>query len=91
MEKILKSDVNRVFIWLLPLAVLSGCVAVPYGSPYYGSPYPSSATYEVYGYGPPVYAAPPVYLGPPLILDFGFGFRGGHGGRGHHRWGHGRR
>jgi hypothetical protein len=94
MDDTLKRIAKRLFISLLAVAALSGCVAVPYGSPYYGSPYPSYTPYPVEGYGRPIYAAPqvyvapPVYWGPPLYLDFGFW--GGHGGhRG--RWGHGRR
>jgi hypothetical protein len=94
MDETPKRTAKRLFISLLAVAALSGCVAVPYGSPYYGSPYSSYTPYPVEDYGAPIYAAPqvyvapPVYWGSPLYLDFRF--RGGH--RDHRgNWGHRRR
>lgn len=56
--------------------LLSGCVAVPYDSPYpYG--YGGGPYYAPYG---GYYAAPYPYIAPSV--SFGFGYWGGHGGRG---------
>lgn len=79
-------------ITLATLAVLGGCVAVPYQQAAYPASYP--APYPAYG--APVYAAPapapvytaPVYAGPPVYFGFNYVYRGG-GGRGwRHGWGH---
>ena len=66
------------------MAVLGGCVAVPYNAAYgdpYGTVYP---TQPGYGYGS-AYVDPPVYVGPPVYFGFGLNYRsGGHGFRGRH-------
>ena len=71
--------------------LLGGCAV--YGPPpgyggYYEQPTYSQPGPAYYPSGPVYYQAPqPVYVGPPVILDFGFGIRGGHGGRGGGRGG----
>lgn len=80
MNILLNHPGKRVFIALVALTSLNGCVAVPYGSPYYA---------EAPMNGGPIYAAPaPVYVQPPVYFNFGFGYWGGgqgyHGGRGYH-------
>lgn len=61
----------RVTFVLAALAVLSGCVAVPVNSGYYGSDYGAA----------PVYVAPaPVYFGPSIGIGIYGGSRGYRGG-----------
>ena len=66
----------RLFGIFVLAAGLTGCVvAPPYGYGYEPAPvYQSGPGY--YGYAPGYYAAPAVDVG------IGFGFYGGHGGRG---------
>ena len=60
----------------LAASILSGCVAVPVGPGYGGSP-------GYYAPGP-AYYGPPVYFGPSFGVTIDGGRRGGRGGwRGH--------
>lgn len=62
----------RLAILMAAAGALGGCAVVPY-DPGYGY------------YDQPAYVAPaPVYVAPSV--NFGFGYRGGHYGRHHHRW-----
>ena len=84
MNVILNGVVKRLFISLIAVAAVNGCVVVPYGTPYYEADVGSM-------YRGPVYAAPvPVYIEPPVYFNFGLvlGYRGGRGYHGPYRYHH---
>lgn len=65
----------RVAFVVSALAMLGGCVAVPYDPGYYGG-------YPGYDAPAPAYYPPPVYYGPSI----GIGIYGGGRGYGHGHW-----